>query len=163
MNLPGLSLRNLFYHRRGNLAVLLGVAVGCAVLTGALLVGDSLRGSLLQRTFDRLEWVGHALIASRFFREELVRDLQPHSLNPAIVLQGTATKGGPEAPPAAAVLRRVPGVTVLGVTQRFWPTSRLRPHLAPPTEGDFWHVDDSVALNAALAADLKASVGDRVT
>ena len=37
---------NLLHHWRANLAVLLGVAVGCAVLTGALLVGDSLRGSL---------------------------------------------------------------------------------------------------------------------
>ena len=32
MNLPGLSLRNLLYHWRGNLAVSLGMAVGTAVL-----------------------------------------------------------------------------------------------------------------------------------
>ena len=38
----------------GNLAVLLGVAVGTAVLTGALLVGDSLRGSLRDRALRQL-------------------------------------------------------------------------------------------------------------
>ena len=41
MTFGRLLLRNCFYHWRGNLAVLLGVVVGTAVLTGALLVGDS--------------------------------------------------------------------------------------------------------------------------
>ena len=50
MTLGRLLLRNLLFHWRGNSAVVLGVAVGTAVLTGALLVGDSLRGSL--REFD---------------------------------------------------------------------------------------------------------------
>ena len=49
MTFASLLLRNLRFHWRGNLAVFLGVAVGTAVLTGALLVGDSLRGSLLKR------------------------------------------------------------------------------------------------------------------
>src|SRR5918911_1023532 len=58
-----LVLRNLGYHWRGNLAVLLGVAVGTAVLTGALLVGDSLRGSLRDLTEEQLTWVDDALVA----------------------------------------------------------------------------------------------------
>ena len=37
-----------------NLAVACGVAVGTAVFSGALLVGDSLRGSLRSLTLDRL-------------------------------------------------------------------------------------------------------------
>ena len=45
MTFGRLLWRNLWFHWRGNLAVLLGVIVGAAVLTGALLVGDSLRGS----------------------------------------------------------------------------------------------------------------------
>ena len=45
MSLARLMLRNLLFHWRGNSAVFLGVVVGAAVLTGALLVGDSLRGS----------------------------------------------------------------------------------------------------------------------
>ena len=50
MTLGRLLLRNLLFHWRGNSAVVLGVAVGTAVLTGALLVGDSLRGSLRELT-----------------------------------------------------------------------------------------------------------------
>jgi putative ABC transport system permease protein len=63
-----LLFRNLIFHRRGNLAVLLGVAVGAAVITGALLVGDSLRGSLREQALRRLAWVDTALVAPRFFR-----------------------------------------------------------------------------------------------
>ena len=59
-----LLLRNLLYHWRGNLAVFLGVVVGTAVLTGALLVGDSLRGSLRDLTLDRLVWVDDALVGA---------------------------------------------------------------------------------------------------
>src|SRR5438067_2225948 len=55
-----LVVRNLAYHWRGNLAVLLGVAVGSAVLTGALLVGDSLRGSLRARAERQLAGVDAA-------------------------------------------------------------------------------------------------------
>ena len=75
MTLKRLRLRNLLYHWRGNLAVFLGVVVGTAVLTGALLVGDSLRGSLRERTLQRLGWVDEALIAPRFFRQELADEL----------------------------------------------------------------------------------------
>ena len=71
MTLGRLLLRSLFYHWRGNSAVLLGVAVGTAVLTGALIVGDSLRGSLRALTEQRLGWVDQAMVTGRFFRDEL--------------------------------------------------------------------------------------------
>ena len=57
MTLAALVLRNLLYHLRGNIAVFVGVALGSAVLTGALLVGDSLRGSLRELTLDQLGWI----------------------------------------------------------------------------------------------------------
>ena len=63
LTLPKLVARNLAYHWRGNLAVLLGVAVGSAVLTGALLVGDSLRGSLRARVERQLGGVDQKSIA----------------------------------------------------------------------------------------------------
>src|SRR2546425_11354476 len=72
MSFSKLLLRNLLFHRRGNFAVLLGVAVGTAVLTGALLVGDSLRGSLRDLTEERLGWVDDAMVTGRFEREGLV-------------------------------------------------------------------------------------------
>ena len=42
LTLRSIPVRNLFHHWRGNLALLLGVAVGASVLTGALFVGDQL-------------------------------------------------------------------------------------------------------------------------
>ena len=87
-----LLLRNLLYHWRGNLAVLLGVALGTAVLTGALLVGDSLRGSLRDRADRQLFGTEHALVGGRFFREQLAAEL-PGGVRPVILLRGTVTAG----------------------------------------------------------------------
>src|SRR5436309_4762902 len=95
MTFARLQCRNLLYHWRGNLAVFLGVALGTAVLTGALLVGDSLRGSLRDLTRDRLGWVDHALVGGRFIREEvadeMANDRAAERVSPAILLQGSAS------------------------------------------------------------------------
>ncbi len=52
-----------------------GVAVAAAVICGALIVGDSMRGSLRRLTLDRLGRVELALVADRFFRAELADEL----------------------------------------------------------------------------------------
>ena len=91
MTVGHLLLRNLGYHWRGNSAVLLGVAVGTAVLTGALLVGDSLRGSLRDLTLKQLGWVEQALVAGRFVREDLARELAAERVAPAILLRATVS------------------------------------------------------------------------
>src|SRR6516164_5785571 len=85
-----LLLRNLVYHWRGNVAVGLGVVVGTAVLTGALLVGDSLRGSLRDLSQRQLEWVDYALIPGRFFEEDLAFAIPGKRVVPTILLQGSA-------------------------------------------------------------------------
>jgi ABC-type lipoprotein release transport system permease subunit len=138
--------RNLWYHWRGNLAVLLGVAVGAAVLTGALLVGDSLRGSLRHRTLEQLGWVEQALVTGRFFRSELAKELGVEHSAPLIVLRG-ATTGK----------QRVNQVTIYGVDYRF--RGETRP---PPRTRDRepW---EEVSLNATLARELGVKAGDRVT
>src|SRR4051794_187784 len=95
-----LLLHNLAYHWRGNSAVGLGVAVSAAVLTGALLVGDALRGSLRDLTLQRLGWVDQALVAGRFFHEGAGRDFPDARTTPALVLRGTA-----QVPDAPRVIR----------------------------------------------------------
>src|SRR5881275_446962 len=96
LTFPKLLLRNLLYHWRGNSAVLLGVAVGTAVLTGALLVGDSLRGSLRDVTESQLGWVKDALVSGRFVREDLTNGITARLKAPAILLQGAASTVPPE-------------------------------------------------------------------
>lgn len=91
-------LRTLIHYWRMNLAVVAGAAVTSAVLTGALLVGDSVRGSLRDLTLERLGRIDQALSGQRFFRHELAAKLaaQPEfsqrfsALAPAILLQGSA-------------------------------------------------------------------------
>ncbi len=66
---------SLRYYARSNVAVVLAAAVTTAVLTGALLVGDSMRGSLRDLTLQRLGGVDQALLSDGFFREALAEEL----------------------------------------------------------------------------------------
>lgn len=142
-----LLVRNLLYHRRGNFAVFLGVALGSAILTGALLVGDSLRGSLRSLALDQLGWVDQAMVTGRFFRADLAQQLGAMRGAAVILLQGSAAHDE----------HRAGKVAVIGCDQRFWPPK-------PKDDGDFfWQSNEpEVVLNAALARALKASVGDTV-
>ena len=145
-----LLVRNLIYHGRGNFAVFLGVALGSAVLTGALLVGDSLRGSLRALALDQLGWVDEALVTSRFFRAALADEVTG-KIAPALVLQGNATGAGKEP-------MRAGKVTLLAVNERFWPEDAL------PLDAAFWQsAKDEVVLNETLAQALEAKVGDRIS
>src|SRR5262245_11831729 len=68
MTVRTLILRSLVFHARAHLGALLGAVVGSAVLIGALVVGDSVRGSLREMALLRL---GGAVVAmetgDRFF------------------------------------------------------------------------------------------------
>ena len=145
MTFAALLFRNLFYHWRGNLAVLLGIIIGTAVLTGALFVGDSLRGSLQARAVEQLGWVEHALVSNRFFREKLAEDLKGPAVAPVILLQGNAQAGG----------RRANKVTILGVDSRYLAGKSLGENPKdPPAE---------VNLNIELARALNVKPGDKIT
>src|SRR5436309_13909201 len=119
MTAPQLLLRNLTYHWRGNLAVMLGVAVGTAVLTGDLLVGDSVRGSLREQRLRQLGWVQQALVSWRFIREQLSDRLKAEHVAPVIMVQGTASLSRSESE-SVKTSRRVGRVMILGVDARFW-------------------------------------------
>jgi ABC-type lipoprotein release transport system permease subunit len=136
--------RNLFYNWRGNLSVLLGVVVGTAVLTGALLVGDSLRGSLRDATLNRLGWIDQALVAGRFFRQELASQPAAAHAAAAILIQGAAS----------AHNQQSGQVTVLGVDDAFW--AGAGQHAAKPSTS-------GLTLNGRLAHELGVAPGDEVT
>src|SRR5271155_5393669 len=152
MTFRRLFLENLLFHWRGNLAVLLGAAVGTAVLTGALLVGDSLRGSLRDLTLQRLGWIDYALVSNRFFGPQVAAHLPAERVSSAIVLQGAASAGD-----ADKSLRRAGRVLILGVNSNFWPGT-------PPGGAGFWGSQKKeVILNRALADDLAVKPGDSIT
>ena len=83
-----LALRNLRYYWRGNLAVLLGVAVGAAVLAGALFVGDSLRGSLAARAQRQANGITAAWMGMRLINDRIAPRLG-EGVIPALMLRGS--------------------------------------------------------------------------
>src|SRR5688572_5300448 len=68
-------MRNLRHFRLANLAVVAGMAVATAVLTGALLVGDSVRASLRDLAVQRLGPIDYAMFSTQFFGEDLAQRL----------------------------------------------------------------------------------------
>ncbi|MCY2955051.1 MAG: FtsX-like permease family protein [Planctomycetota bacterium] len=94
-----LILRNLVYFRAANLAVIAGMAVATAVLTGALLVGDSVRGSLRTLALQRLGPIDHVLVSRQFVPEDLAQRIATdhqfikrfQSCTPGISLRGGAS------------------------------------------------------------------------
>jgi putative ABC transport system permease protein len=153
-----LLTHSLRHYWRTNLAVLLGVIAGTAVIGGALIVGDSVRGSLRQMTLDRLGCIDHVLTGPQFFREQLARDLAADAdfqqrfsaAAPALVLTG-----GFEHKQSAQSSRRVGNVNVYGAGPELW---KLVDHgdAAVPA-------GDEVILNRRVAEQLDAKAGDKVT
>ena len=153
--------RSLIHFWRIHLAVLLGTAVATAVLTGALLVGDSVRGSLRDLTLDRLGRIDYALVSEQFFREELTADLlsetalseQFDDAVPAILLGGTAVNADTRA--------RASRVQIQGIDEGFlnlWSnaeTANLDDFLAKQPRKSF----PSVIINQSLQKELNVQVG----
>ncbi len=153
----GLVLRNLRYYWLTNLAVIAAVIAGTAVIGGALVVGDSVRGSLRQMSLDRLGRIDDVLTGMRFFREDLAQELAARpgirerfaTIAPSLMVGGTflATHGDTS--------RRARGVQVFGTDERLW---GLLEHgnVPVPRERD-------VVLNARLAGHLGVKPGDSVS
>src|SRR5262245_3607260 len=120
MNAVTLVKRNLTHYWRTNLAVIFGVGAAVAVLAGALLVGDSVRGSLRDLALARLGRTDLVITASGFFRERLADDLQSHDrfaanfdgACPITALEAVVTRDENNA--------RAGGVQIYGVDERFW-------------------------------------------
>jgi putative ABC transport system permease protein len=158
MTSTSLLLQTLRYHWRTNLAVLLGVVAGTAVVSGALVVGDSVRGSLREMTLARLGEVDHVLNGPRYVREKLADELAARpefaeafaAAAPGIVVQATFEK------PAAdgiGVQTRSGKVNLYGGDRRLW--SMIGATSAPPQE-------DEVFLSPNLARQLEVKPGDVV-
>ena len=82
--------RSLTYYWHTNLVVVLGVAVAVSVLAGALLIGESVRGSLRDLSTRRLGKTDDLISSANFFREQLAADLGIGVTCPLIALKGVA-------------------------------------------------------------------------
>ena len=155
-----LLLQSLLFYWRTNLAVLLGVVAATAVIGGALIVGDSVRGSLRQMTLERLGEIDHAVSGYRFFREELAGEIgareefraQFAAIAPAIAMKGALERSVETSNGATGTQRvvRAGQVNVYGADERLW---ELLEHGAVELPGD-----GEIVLNRR-AADQLATEG----
>ncbi len=146
--------RSLIYYWRVHLGLLLGTAVATTALTGALLVGDSMRGSLRDLALDRLGHIDYALLAAHFFRSDLTTELLGGHA-PVILLNGSARHAETQALAA--------GVQIQGIDIRF---SALFPESGPalrdalkPTPGQPF---PALVVSASLQRALGLELGDAV-
>ena len=130
-----------------HLTVALCTAVATGVLAGALIVGDSVRGSLRNITTERLGAIQHVLLADHFFQQDL---LKRQSKVPAILLNGTIV-----APQTQA---RASKVNILGVTENFFTFwgADTAPNLNKIDGQPF----NAIVINEALQNELNVQVGD---
>ncbi len=148
--------RSLAHFWRTNLSVALGAAVATATLTGALVVGDSMRASLKEAAIGRLGTIDDAMVAPRMFRQTLADDLAKDptvkgkikAIAPVLLLKGSVRHADSGA--------RSNGVSIIGSNERFWSLNREADPSPPELKGR------NVVLNSALAAELGAKVGDDV-
>ena len=147
---------SLKQYRLTHLAVGLGIATATAVITGALLVGDSVRGSLRDLTLERLSSVDTVLVAEQPFREALAGELANAigkesgftEFAPLLMVPGSlSTTAGKQTKQATRL-------SILGATNKFWQLGD-----GGPTKS---MSGDDVAISQAIADELGAAIGDEV-
>ncbi|MFV0266372.1 MAG: FtsX-like permease family protein [Draconibacterium sp.] len=112
----GFIIKTFLHYFKANLLVALGVVVSTMVLTGSLVIGDSVRYSLEQATFYRLGETTHLVsVVERYFRQEMASELEADNAQieaaPVLLLEGVAVADGGQ--------RRANKVQVVGVDQSF--------------------------------------------
>jgi putative ABC transport system permease protein len=156
MTPSSLVRRSLRYYWQTNLAVVAGVAIAVSVLAGALLVGDSVRGSLKELFLGRLGRASLVLSASHFFPEDFPSRIERHpdfpkhfqGICPLIVTQGVVTHQESR--------RRASEVQVYGVDERFW---KFHDH---PASAAFEITQRDAFVSKPLAMEAGIQPGDSV-
>ena len=154
MRVTRLIQRSLVYYWQTNVVVVLGVATAVAVLTGALLIGQSVRGSLRDLVSQRLGHTDDLVASTGFFREQLATDLlQPGVFTmsgigatcPLIALDGVVTHEPSR--------RRAGDVRVYGVDERFWQFNGVAVQALQNRQA---------LVSEGLASELAAQPGDSI-
>ena len=150
-----LVTHSLKYFARSHFAVGAGVAAATAVIVGALVVGDSVRGSLRGLVVDRLGNLQGVLQSRTFFKPEIVSGVstdEKADIAPAIVLPSATVESK-----HAGELLRASQVQVLGIESSFWKLASSRTLQVAEL------AEDQVAINEGLARELNLEVGDELT
>jgi putative ABC transport system permease protein len=158
--LSGLVWSSFRYFKRSHFALILGIAAATAVIVGALVVGDSVRGSLRGLVLSRLANIESLMRTRHFFRTELVDSLadaksrRSEKIVPLIILDNSTVEFRND-----NRTRRASHVQVLAIDKAFIDAldSESR-QLFTSSLGD-----DEIVVNQSLASELDIKVGDQVT
>jgi putative ABC transport system permease protein len=153
----GFAIRSFFHYLRFNLTVAIGVAITTAILTGGLIIGDSVTYSLEQSTRYRLGKTRTAITSGDRFtgaslaallQDELSGDRdQAVCCAPMLHLQGVASADGGRL--------RLNRIQVLGVDEQF--------DLIAGTSSLFGDLSaDEVMVSKNLAERLAVEAGDYI-
>ena len=146
-----LALQSLRHYWRLNLCLMFGVFLASAVLTGSLVVGDSVRATLAEQGMLRVGKIDHALVGGdRFFTEEMAArvrgELGEAVVAPVILALGTARSDDGS--------QRANRVQIVGVDDSFWQLADTENPAAPG--------DDFFAINEALARRFDIGLKDGI-
>ena len=166
MTLRDLARRSRRYFWRSHLGLLAGTAVAAAVLVGALVVGDSVRGTLQARVRERLGFgIATAMdLRDRFVTTNLADGMRARfpaigsrALKVGDVLSPFWSPAGELVLPATATRQdgtsRANRVRLHGVTPGFITTLSFRLGSNAPAGNNVW-------LGEPLARQLQVGIGD---
>lgn len=153
-----LQLKSFRFNYLPNLAVIASIAVATAVIIGALLVGDSVRGSLRYQALDRLGKIDGLMLTRGFVTSDSIvawetnsRKQIPQAAFHSFLLFASSTVEIT----VDSNVRRSSNIIALGVEEDFWKLSSTAPQKMPGP--------DEIVINEELARELKLSVGDEIT
>ena len=143
-----LALHGLRHYWKLSICLFLGVFIASAILTGSLLVGDSVKETLRQASGKRIGAVKQALVTGeRFVTHDLSarvsKRLPGHIISPVLFSPGVIS--------TPDKTKRANGVRIYGVTDSFWKLAGRT-----PPEGSY------LAVGKPLAEYLKLDLGDAV-
>ncbi len=140
------------YSWRVSGSVALGVATATAVIVGALLVGDSMRGSLRGLTIERLGKTENAIFPGGFFELEGLANTDVDPIALMLFENGIVEFRGDD-----DAIRRAGSVQIIGCDSNFWRLDVSGMQKVPTLD------DDSVIVNQSMASELGVQVGDLLT
>lgn len=148
MSILRLSIKGLIYNWRLSVCLLLGTFLASSILTGSLLVGDSVKKTLKLKAFERIGSIHSALITGdRYVTSDFVETLSQTFKDDQIsgILRFPGTLNTPDKS------IRSNAININGVDSKFW---RL-------FENDI-SADDYIAINESLAEQKNLNIGDRI-
>ena len=147
MKLSKLIYRSLVFYKKQHLALLIGTIISTAVLTGALIVGDSVRGSLQELVDMRLGNASYVLqTGDRFVTADLSKKISEEinvETTSVLLLNGIGINPDTN--------KRLNKIQVLGVDNDFWKLADL--------ETDTLNNDEAF-ISQNVANKLHLEVGD---